>query len=296
MIARWPTGQTCRLILLHDLLFIAPTMKQQSKHRGLMERAGRPGSLSDRLPGLVELDRTSFPRWRDRIARAEAEHEAGGGVPALPRGYPGHPWWQLPRVRRRVRPSLDSALTQRRSTRELATVMLPISVLARLLWFGHGAHLPTDVHAGGPRGPVPSAGGLQALELYLAIFESGWLPAGFFHYDRVQHGLALVAPAVTRLECERDLVPALATVAGGAFLWILVGDGARVQHKYGERAARFLVLEAGHLMQNLCLLSSSLGLATVPLGGFYERALASHLALLPGDLVLYAGVCGKLRA
>jgi nitroreductase len=54
-----------------------------------------------------------------------------------------------------------------------------------------------------------------------------------------------------------------------------------------------LLLEAGHLMQNLCLLSQSLGLTTVPLGGFFERELARRLTLLESDEVLYAGVCGE---
>ncbi len=63
--------------------------------------------------------------------------------------------------------------------------------------------------------------------------------------------------------------------------------------KYAERGLRFLLLEAGHLMQNLCLVSASLGLSTVPLGGFFERQLARRLMLLASDEVLYAGICGS---
>ena len=53
-----------------------------------------------------------------------------------------------------------------------------------------------------------------------------------------------------------------------------------------------LLLEAGHLMQNLCLASVSLGLATVPLGGFFEQDLARAFALPATDRVLYIGLCG----
>ena len=52
------------------------------------------------------------------------------------------------------------------------------------------------------------------------------------------------------------------------------------------------MLEAGHLMQTRCLLSASLGLATVPLGGYRESAVARELALPASDVVLYLGVCG----
>jgi nitroreductase len=76
-------------------------------------------------------------------------------------------------------------------------------------------------------------------------------------------------------------------------LWLLVGDAARVRAKYSERAIRFLLLEAGHLMQNICLLSLSLGLVTIPLGGFFEQELGRRMHLPDTDLVLYAGLCGQ---
>lgn len=88
-------------------------------------------------------------------------------------------------------------------------------------------------------------------------------------------------------------MPSLVTVEGGALVWVIVGDGARVSAKYGARGLRFLLLEAGHLMQNLCLIAADLGLATVPLGGFYEQPLARALQLPPSDEVLYTGVCGR---
>lgn len=88
-------------------------------------------------------------------------------------------------------------------------------------------------------------------------------------------------------------MPSLGMVSGGALLWILVGDGWRVSQKYGERSVRFLLQESGHLMQNLCLLSESLGLVTVPLGGYFERDIGRQLVLPPTDLVLYVGVCGR---
>ncbi len=128
--------------------------------------------------------------------------------------------------------------------------------------------------------------------MYLVVFETGWLPAGLYHYDRVGHHLAQIAAGAERADWGRR-VPSLDLVRGGALLWIVVGDGERVARKYGERAVRFLLQESGHLMQNLCLLSASLDLVTVPLGGYFERDIARELLLLPSDLVLYVGVCGR---
>jgi hypothetical protein len=80
---------------------------------------------------------------------------------------------------------------------------------------------------------------------------------------------------------------------GGALLWVLVGDVARVRRKYASRSGRFLLLEAGHLMQNLCLMSQRLGWTSVPLGAFFERDIARRMALPADDAVLYVGILGQ---
>jgi SagB-type dehydrogenase family enzyme len=160
-------------------------------------------------------------------------------------------------------------------------------VLGRLLQFAHG--VTHDGHGG----PIPSSGGLQALELYLAILENDWLPAGAYHFDRQGHCLAQLASCTSRPQWLA-LVPSLCHVEGGSVLWVIVGDGARIRAKYGERGLRFLLLEAGHLMQDLCLLSASLELCTVPLGGFLEKDIGRVLTLPPADQVLYVGVCGEV--
>lgn len=230
----------------------------------------------------TELDRTTLPAFLQGIRLADAN-------PVLepPRSYPGYPRWPLDRLRPRRLASLDRALHARRSARELGTDAPTRRTLSRLLQMAHG--ISADHH----RGPTPSAGGLQALELYVAHWSSTWLPAGTYHYDRVGQHLSQLAP-----ECERthweELVPALRQLDGGALLWVLVGNAPRVTAKYGERGYRFLLLEAGHLMQNLCLLSTSLGLATVPLGGGLEGEIALELRLPRTDVVLYVAACGAV--
>lgn len=226
-----------------------------------------------------ELDETTFPAWRDAVAA----HEGGE---ATPRSYPGYPRVALPAHKPKTfAMSIDRALAARRSRYPLGAALPDAPTLGRILALSHGI---TADHA---RGPVPSAGGLQALELYLASWASGWLPAGWYHYDRVAHALARIADVATREACTA-IIPALVPIEGGALAWIVVGDHARVAARYTTRAERFLLLEAGHLMQNLCLASMACARSTVPLGGFFERALARTLALPRTDRILAAGVLG----
>jgi SagB-type dehydrogenase family enzyme len=227
-----------------------------------------------------ELDPTSYPAFRDGILAAES---FGQATPQRPRSYPGYPSFALPRIGPRWFSSLDRALRQRRCHNQLSEALPDARALARLL----SAHAITGEQH---RGPTPSAGGLQCVELYLGILNEGWLTPGLYHYDRVEHRLARLT-TTTREELQKE-IPSMDLVQGGSIVWMLVGDGRRARAKYGERGLRFLLLEAGHLMQNLCLLSTSVGLITTPLGGYFENALARRLGLLREDEVLYVGICG----
>ena len=229
---------------------------------------------------LTELDRINSLELAERIASYEARD-----VAVRPRRYPGYPTWRLPRPVWPGGARFDRVVRRRRCRQQLDTRLPARRTLGRLLYLAHAVQGSLD------RGPTPSAGGLQALELYLVQWHIGWLPQGVYHYDRRGHYLSQLIAAASE-ETWGELVPSLRQIAGGALLWILVGDVARVAAKYGERAERFLLLEAGHLMQNLCLASTRLGLCTVPLGGCLEPEIADTLQLPASDAVLYAGVCG----
>lgn len=230
----------------------------------------------------TELDATTWPAWQEGLVAYEAAPPA-----TPPRSYPGYPCWPLPRSRPRLWPALDTTLLRRRSVRAMGEALPSRSVLGRLLQMSHAATEATG------QGPTPSAGSLQALELYLVhLAAPAWLPPGAYHYDRSGHHLSQIIEGADRAGW-RARVPSLRLIDGGALLWLLVGDAARVRAKYTDRAERFLLLEAGHLMQNLCLMSASLGLATVPLGGVFECDVARALLLPDEDVVLYAGVAGR---
>jgi SagB-type dehydrogenase family enzyme len=228
----------------------------------------------------TELDRIRLTEMAALIARAEADPP-----PITPRHYPGYPTVALPLRRPRWWPSLDRVLLTRRSQRILSTELPGAKTLSRMLNLAHG--ISGDSYSG----PTPSAGGLQALELYLAHWRPGWLPVGVYHYDRRGHALVRLRDTSDAVAWG-ERIPSLVQVEGGSLVFLLVGDAARVVSKYGERGERFLLLEAGHLMQNLCLVAASLGLSVVPLGGFLEGEIARELRLMKSDVILYSGVCG----
>ena len=131
------------------------------------------------MPDHTHLDEPRFAEWLETIARFDAS-----ATSFAPRTYPGYPRHQLAKIRSGIPHSLDDALRARRCNSNLSPKAIDPHTLSRILFFAHG--ITGDAH----RGPVPSAGGLQAVELYLAPLAEGWLPSGSYHYDRAGHFLS----------------------------------------------------------------------------------------------------------
>lgn len=227
-----------------------------------------------------ELSESTFPRFRDDLLAHEAVQHSH-------RSHPGVERIELPRPRARLTVGFDRIALQRRTHRVLGARTPSLAKLGRLLYLGHGASGPDG------RGPAPSAGHLQPIELYAFFFGEGTVAHGAYHYDRAAHGLSRIAEPATRDELA-EIAPSFGQVEGGSALLVLVGDTVEVDVKYGVRAPRFLLLEAGHVMQALALAATSVGCALTPLGGVLEPELARRLTLPSTDAVLYCALLGEV--
>ena len=69
--------------------------------------------------------------------------------------------------------------------------------------------------------------------------------------------------------------------------FIVAAVYSRTEQKYGERAERYVKLEAGHAAQNLLLQAVSLGLGAVPIGAFHNDEVQEVLDLPSGHEPLY---------
>lgn len=174
---------------------------------------------------------------------------------------------------------LEDAIRARVSEREFAGGSVTLAELATLLFAAYGLTERSDEAPGLFRRTVPSGGGLFPLELSVVARLVGGLPEGLYHYDpedRLLERLATgTAPAEALVEASvyRDATgSAAASIVVAATFW-------RTRFKYGLRGYRFALMEAGHVAQNLLLTAGALGLAAVPLGGFYDRRVDQLLAL-----------------
>jgi SagB-type dehydrogenase family enzyme len=102
-------------------------------------------------------------------------------------------------------------------------------------------------------------------------------PDGVFHYEPVQDCLSSLSAC--RLSDINRAIFSPEFVANANMLVMFAGTFAATQSKYGPRGYRYLLIEAGHAAQNLCLTATELGYGSVCLGGFEDDRLNRALCL-----------------
>ena len=182
--------------------------------------------------------------------------------------------------------SVEGALAGRRSVRAFLPGPLPLGQAAQLLWAAQGVTEPMSEpdgwrwgRWGGGLRTAPSAGALYPLELYLLAAEIDGLVPGVYRYRPTEHALERVSGADRRALAsaalgQRAIVDAPATV-------VLAGVYRRTAVKYGDRAHRYVHMEAGAAAENVYLQAEALGLGTVFIGAFRDDAVRGALGLDP---------------
>lgn len=161
--------------------------------------------------------------------------------------------------------SLDEALTNRRTVRELSGPPLTDPQTSQLLWAAQG------ITPAGNR-TAPSAGATYPIELYLLSAR------GVFHYCPHRHDLEVVSTADARTSLFGDAV-GQESVRDAPAVFVVAAVFNRTGTKYGDRAERYVHIEAGHVAQNLLLQATALGLGAVPVGSFDDDAVSEILGL-----------------
>ncbi len=171
--------------------------------------------------------------------------------------------------------SVEQALAERRSVRQFRAEDLTIEQIGQLLWAAQGITEPS-------RGfrTAPSAGALYPLELYLLTRD------GVFHYLPKGHKLVQLSEQDRRAQLARAAL-GQSFVRTAPLDIVITAVYARTRAKYGDRAERYVILEAGHAAQNLHLQAVALGLGSVPVGAFTDAKVAELLNLPADETPLY---------
>jgi SagB-type dehydrogenase family enzyme len=163
--------------------------------------------------------------------------------------------------------AFQKIIEERRSQREFSGGPVGMEDVSRLLFWSGGLIRVKDGDLHKSRRPYPSGGGRYPLEIYLAVLEeNGELEKGLYHYNVAGHSLEKLAGGSFR----RDLMAAVGQemVEKAPLILMISAVFKRTQKKYRERGYRFVLMEAGHLGQNISLASAALGLKCCAIGGF----------------------------
>jgi len=185
--------------------------------------------------------------------------------------------------------TLDEILSERKSIRQYQPKPLTLGQLSYLLWASTGVQRAEGDHE---FRTAPSAGALYPIETYIIANEVRDLEPGLYHYDIRNHELEQIGTGNLRGQvAAAALGQAMCAAAPAVFVWTAVF--ARSTWKYGQRAYRYIYLDAGHIAENLALAAVSLDLGTCQIGALFDNEVNSLLGV-DGveESVVYMSVVG----
>ena len=193
--------------------------------------------------------------------------------------FEGYPRIDLPHSFAPLSLSLEQAITTRTSVRNFSPCELTLEQIASLLFYAYGVTRKNAATSfPRPFRVVPSGGALYPLEIFFHTASLKGHSSGIYHYNPTEHCLRHLQEGDDTQRISSALVqPELAQ--GASLIIFLTAIFERSIFKYGERGYRFILLEAGHVAQNLNLVANALGLGCVNIGGYFDREIDEYLEL-----------------
>lgn len=163
--------------------------------------------------------------------------------------------------------SIEKCIETRRSVRAYKDKELSLQQISNILWAAQGiTEKRNELRA------IPSAGATYPLEVFVAKKD------GFYRYIPQSHSLK----RELQKDIRRDISQAAlgqGFVSDAGLVVVITAIFERTALRYGDRAVRYVYMEAGHCAQNIHLEAVALGLGSVPVGAFNDSKLSAVLKL-----------------
>lgn len=246
----------------HPLLAAAHAF---SRWGGVDSLAEQAGSHIRSTQDLIAEDGLPPPHFHER---ADAVHRTGLPVP--------------------VADELDALFARRATCRNFDTgTSIGIDAVATILHRTFGVQGSEELAPGAValKKNHPSGGGLHPLEAYLLVRRAAELPVGLYHYNAGLHALDCLRelPAQEADAFARTFVAGQDYFADAPVQLVIAARFARSFWKYRHhpKIHRAILLEVGHLSQNLYLAATALGLGAYITAAINEVEIEQAFALDP---------------
>lgn len=187
-----------------------------------------------------------------------------GARPALYKEYPAARRIELPRGFGYRGLTVEETIQRRRSLREYTGQPLSLEQLSLLLHSAHGITEPSY-----PLRASPSAGAQYPLEVYPVVNNVTGLDRGVYHYQPRDHSLRLLERGDFRSSLLIYTV-GQDMVLDASVVLVITAVFQLTRWRYKDRAYRYVLLDAGHLGENLYLAATSLNLGPCGIGAFLD--------------------------
>ncbi len=189
--------------------------------------------------------------------------------------------------------TLEEALFSRHATREYnPEKSLSLEELSTLLYYSTGIK-PQKNETDSIRRFYPSGGARYPLEIYLAIQKADTINPGLYHYNVKYHLLENLSSENEDMELLKEgLLYPWSRDAAVFFFITAVWDRNFI--KYKDRGYRIVLMETGHLAQNLSLICAALKINCCNSVGFNNQRINEVLDLeSETEDSLYLTIIGK---
>lgn len=190
---------------------------------------------------------------------------------------------------------ISEAMATRCSRRRFTDDYLQIDELSFLLWATQGQRNP------GQNAPhfrtVPSAGARHSFETYLFIHRVETVPVGLYRYLPVSHELIFIQPmAGDSKQLLSRAVFGQKFVADSAVVFVWTTIPYRMEWRYLQAAHRVILMDAGHVCQNLYLACEKIEAGTCAIAAYDQEAMDNLLGVDGEDqFTIYLAPVGKYR-
>lgn len=177
----------------------------------------------------------------------------------------------------------DQLLSRRRSSQEyIFRAKITAEILSYIFLCGYGLQRSGEDGRDEHR-TVPSGGGLYPLEVYVFLFKQvDQYAPGIYHYGVKNH---VLEPVVQRNFSFAEILsfsPQQEWVKDASGMICITSVFERMIDKYGSRGYRFILLEAGHVAQNMLLAGTEKNVSMTPVGGIEEAKVEQSIGLING--------------
>ncbi len=202
---------------------------------------------------------------------------------------------ELPEVDKNVLKKTDiyECIKDRRSQREFTEEHISREELSFLLWATQGVDkVIKDGYA--TLRTVPSAGARHPFETYIIMNRVDDIDKGVYRYLPLSHQLLFLFTEENMPEklTEANIGQIFVGYAPVAFVWSCMPY--RTEWRYHISAAKAILLDAGHICQNLYLAAEAIGCGTCAIGAYDQDAMDNLLRLDGEDeFVVYLAPVGR---